>query len=113
MIVLALKILGATLGSFLSHHNVLLSAQRYPLATLHSNCRIFKLTPPNREFLSILEFGGNKLFNAHGHTFMIPVNGRSHSHQDNLGPLTYGATSPICHSGVLLCPWCCKHINIQ
>ena len=31
-----------------------------------------------------------------------------HSHLGHLGPLTYGASNPVCHIlGSSLCPWCC------
>ena len=49
---------------------VIIVLGRCPQATLHLSCHISYVTPPIGKFLSILEFGRHKLFNAHGLTLM-------------------------------------------
>ena len=83
-------------------------------ATPHLNCHISQLIPPIGEFLSILEFGRHRLYNAHGLTLVTPsLCGQKMflTHMALIHIRITWALSPIAQQimgatmGSPLCPW--------
>ena len=99
---------------------MLVQTQAVPSATpkslmFHKNCHISYLTTPIKVCFSILEIFRHKLLITYGHTHMIPsLNTQGpHPHQDHMGPLTNGATSPGCHYGVPFVPMVLRELLME
>ena len=98
-----------------SHSQVIVVPGRCPTTTPYSNYHISKLTPPNEEFLSILESPRHELRIANGLTLMtysprwweaFPMP-EDLTHSRITGPSRHQV--PGVSLGSLLCPWCFRH----